>query len=147
MIWDLIQLWDIIWQEAHRMEEQDTESRPVPEADTEPREEREPNCFETHPYAMHCSEGQPTAEDAVGEWMMFNDLDPGNLMDCSPFGEPFGEGVINACDGAPGTSFHCNVRGLDYPISVFACLCCEEDGRTTSYTFRGAHESVNQSRR
>jgi hypothetical protein len=47
-------------------------------------------------------------------------------------------GAIDACNGAPGESFHCNVKPYYDPVakeqkpggvvSVFSCKCCRADG-------------------
>jgi Domain of unknown function (DUF4157) len=118
---------------------------PVP---TRPRDKRE-ECQSTHPYALICSE-MIDLEEVVMSFLLtqgisFTDI---VVIQCQGVGS-FGPGAIDACEGAPGEIWHCRVTIRNQGsgvVSVFGCLCCHEDG-TTDFEWRGAHWSVNLSRR
>jgi hypothetical protein len=101
-------------------------------------------CFEQNPFAVACDFTEMDRDEVVVDFLLRNGLQPEDLQDCTGF-ESHGPGVIDACDGAPGESWHCNVRG-NRVVSVFACLCCGEDGKS-SFVWRGPHWSVFLGRR
>lgn len=125
---------------------------PIPD-ERDPRDE----CLEQNPYALTC-EDYRDMEEVVIEFLDREGYSYEDLGECY-FVEEFPAGVIEACDGAPGERWHCRVLGPPKPdrrgrlkrevigeVSVFGCLCCQEDG-TTSFEWRGAHWSVNLSNR
>ena len=81
----------------------------------------------------------------VVDFLLRNGYGPEDLLGCSGFAS-HGVGEIDACGGAPGESWHCDVRGTERVVSVFSCLCCGEDGKT-SFNWRGPHWSNYQGRR
>jgi hypothetical protein len=122
--------------------------RPTPAPQPAPAPRREPdaqrNCRQQHPYAPPCS-GIFDIEEVAVDFLMRNGYSYSALGDC--YGKSsFAPGVIDACEGAPGESWHCRVNGIANEISIFGCLCCDEDG-TTALEWRGAHWSVNLSGR
>ena len=155
-IWEIVQLWDALWGEAVQEQQAEgvagprpqpgptpgLESWPVPA----PEREREPQerCRGLHPYALVCSDGGELEEVAV-EFLMAQGRAFTDLGDCYGI-ESFSEGTIDACDGSPGERWHCRVNRTPHEISVFGCLCCNKDG-ATGFEWRGAHWSVNLSRR
>jgi hypothetical protein len=108
-------------------------------------EDPQRRCREMHPSALVCDELGISRDEAAVEFLMSEGYDPNDLLDCQGVSS-FGADTIAACDGAPGESWHCNVRGARAPLSIFGCLCCNVDG-TTGWEWRGPHWSVNLSRR
>jgi len=104
------------------------------------KEESRRRCFETVPFAISCEEGFTDPYEAAQDFILnqtnysFEDLG-----DCYPFNS-HGPNKIAACDGAPGVSHHCRINGTSDEISVFGCVCCDEEGNS-GYTWRGAHLS------
>jgi hypothetical protein len=147
-IWEIVQLWDVIWSEASQMQHQEEQGalatqpqpQPQPERERDPRQE----CRRLHPYALNCTDHSNIEEVAI-DFLINQGYDFTDLGDCRGINS-FGPNVIDACDGAPGESWHCRVNGTSDEISIFGCLCCNEDG-TTGFEWRGAHWSVNLSRR
>jgi hypothetical protein len=130
-----------------------TQPQPVPQPKPTPRrEDKREECMRTHPYALLCQEPIDLHE-VVMNFLLEKGFDFTDILDiqCRGVGS-FGPGAIDACVGAPGERWHCRVtarvRGSVQvgEVSVFGCLCCQEDG-TTSFEWRGAHWSVNLSRR
>ncbi|HEX4382597.1 MAG TPA: DUF4157 domain-containing protein [Myxococcales bacterium] len=112
---------------------------------SEEPEQRRRRCQEANPTALACEGSFIDRDEAAVDFLFNQGFDFGDLGECHGVSS-FGSGVINACSGAPGQSWHCQVRGSDVPLSIFGCLCCEADG-TTSYEWLGPHWSDNQSRR
>jgi hypothetical protein len=84
-------------------------------------------------------------DEVVQEFLMNQGFSFTALGDCRGIAS-FGGGVIDACDGAPGERWHCRVNGRSDEVSVFGCLCCDEDG-TSGLDWRAPHWSVNLSKR
>lgn len=154
MIWEMVQLWEVLWEEAHRLE-RETAPAPAPEPGPQPgpgpvpepsprEEERRNDCRTMHPEAVAC-EGFSDIEEVVVDFLMNEGYSYTDLGDCRGI-ESFDAGVIDACDGAPGERWHCRVNGTPHEVSVFGCLCCNEDG-TSGLDWRGPHWSINLSRR
>ena len=125
---------------------------PIPD-ERDPRDE----CLEQNPYALTC-EDYRDMETVVIEFLIEQGYSSNALGKCRFVGA-FPAGVIDACEGAPGERWHCQVLGPPKPdrrgrptrkvigeVSIFGCLCCQEDG-TTSFEWRGAHWSINLSNR
>jgi hypothetical protein len=113
-------------------------------AATSAQEDKTEECRRTHPYALIC-EGYQDREEVVVDFLMNQGYAFDALGDCWGVGS-FEPGAIDACDGAPGERWHCRVKGTADEVSVFGCLCCNEDG-TTGFEWRGPHWSINLSRR
>lgn len=111
-------------------------------ATTEPDEDQDPRrrCFETYPTALACDEIPIDRDEAVVEFLLRNGFSYEDLGDCQGFSS-FSSGEIDACDGAPGEVWHCDVRGSDRPVSIFGCLCCDAEG-ATSFTWQAPHWSI-----
>ena len=124
------------------------ESTPQPQPQPQPKpkpKNPEAECRETHPSALTCSVEQPSRQAAVDDFLARMRVKAHNYTwKRMP---DFGIGEIDACDGAPGERWHCTINGNpNLVVSVFGCLCCQEDGKT-SLAWRGAHWSDNASRR
>lgn len=145
-VWEIVQIWDELTAEAEREAARELDPSPQPQAQPQPGREEEPDndCFERHPYASVC-EGLSDRDEVVIDFLMNNGRSFTDLGDCFGMGS-FGPGAIEACGGAPGERWHCRVNGTSDQVSVFGCLCCDQDG-TTSLDWRGPHWSVNLSRR
>ncbi|MBD0325584.1 MAG: DUF4157 domain-containing protein [Pyrinomonadaceae bacterium] len=105
-------------------------------------EDPKKDCQQRHPYALVCEDYADIEEVAV-EFLMSQGYSYFDLGNCWGVGS-FGSDEIDACDGAPGERWHCSVG--EEELSIFACLCCDEDG-TTSFEWRGAHWSIDLSKR
>lgn len=162
-IYEIIQLWEELWLEAERETqpqpepqtqiqtetqtetETQTQTRPQTQTQTQTRtRDKREDCRRTHPYALIC-EGYQDREEVVVDFLMNEGYDFDALRDCWGL-DSFGPDAIDACDGAPGERWHCSVKGMADEVSVFGCLCCNEDG-TTGLEWRGPHWSINLSRR
>jgi hypothetical protein len=55
----------------------------------------------------------------------------------------FDAGKITECNGAPGETWHCKVKGSKVPVSIFACVCCDDDG-TSGHNWQGPHWSAGK---
>jgi hypothetical protein len=110
--------------------------------DTE--QDRREDCRRMHPYALICDDYRDM-EEVVVELIMRYGYGFEDLGACQGVGS-FGEGAIDACDGAPGERWHCRVNRTSDVVSIFGCLCCQEDG-TTSLVWRGEHWSDYMGRR
>ena len=118
---------------------------PIPRTDPKKKDRRK-ECMEIHPGALQCGPfagGAEAREEAVMMYLLGLGYDFIDMLDihCEKMSD-FGPGVIQACGLAPGESWHCTAklkRG-SVVISIFACLCCAEDG-STSWEWRGAHMS------
>ena len=56
--------------------------------------------------------------------------------------------AVEACNHAPGESWHCTVklkRGTTI-VSLFRCLCCHKDGKS-GHAWRGIHKSPGDMRK
>ncbi|HEY5961454.1 MAG TPA: DUF4157 domain-containing protein, partial [Polyangiaceae bacterium] len=116
----------------------------VPKTSTKTQSERN-RCQDLHPYANVCDYVLADREEVVIAKLMEEGYSYSDLGECKGVGS-FAPGAINACDGAPGERWHCTVKGSNQVISVFGCLCCDEDG-STGTNWRGAHISTNLSKR
>jgi hypothetical protein len=115
-----------------------------PWLETQPKNrDRRKECQELHPHALTCSEYSDRDETVV-EFLMSQGLSHHDLLGCEGVAS-FAPRSIDACDGAPGERWHCSIQGGGV-VSVFACLCCREDG-STSMEWRGPHWSVRLGRR
>jgi len=113
---------------------------PIPKPERPPKEEERRNdCLRTHPSALVCSE-YSNMEESVINFLINQGLSWGDIdLQCE--GETsFPPGVIDACDDAPGESWHCTDRNSGEVVSIFACLCCHEDG-STGWEWRRPHFS------
>lgn len=112
---------------------------------------RQRNCFERNPTALPCEE-EIDIEETVQEFIMRQGYGYESLGECYGMGSV---ASIDACNGAPGTSYHCDVAPYSDPIarttkpggivSIFSCLCCRVDGET-GFEFRGGHWSPGPGR-
>lgn len=143
MIWDIVQLWDIIWSEASQLQNQSS-LETQPQAQTQPQTERDRrrSCHETNPTFLSC-EDEIDKEEILVDFLMREGYSFDDLYDCQGI-DSFSSGAIDACDGAPGERWHCRSGGG--VISIFGCLCCRADG-TVGYEWRRPHWSTNLSRR
>jgi len=124
--------------------QQGPQQAPQPQPQPKPRNP-EQECRELYPYALTCDPGTMDRE-AVAQRFLQREGVNGARLSCSSVAS-FGVGDIDACDGAPGERAHCVVNGnKNRIVSLFGCLCCGLDG-STGYSWRGAHWSVNLSRR
>jgi hypothetical protein len=111
---------------------------PQPRAPEQRPEDQRENCRRTHPYALICDDYRDM-EEVVVEFLMRYGYSFEDLGACQGV-DSFGEGAIDACDSAPGERWHCRVNRTGDVVSIFGCLCCQEDG-TTSLVWRGEHWS------
>jgi hypothetical protein len=141
IIWDIVDLWGELWEEANRRVQPSAGSTPgsapTPAPAPAPREQPDPraNCFEANPGAITCStppiEGEEMRDEIVQNFLFntLDDFDPADLGECGKF-----EDVpsIDQCGGAPGFTHHCEVitRKGRMVVSIFACLCCDQAGNT-----------------
>jgi Domain of unknown function (DUF4157) len=117
-------------------------------SDSPTEQDKRRDCMRDHPYALPCEEEIPLDEQVI-DWIMRQGYGYESLGDCSGQSS-FGPGVISACNGAPGESWHCDVAPYFDPVSrtskpggivsVFSCLCCRADG-TVGYEWRPDHWS------
>jgi hypothetical protein len=117
-------------------------------SDSPTTEEKDPQrkCFERFPTALHC-EDEIGVEEKVQEFIMNRGYGYEALGKCYGMGSV---PAVEACNGAPGESWHCDVAAHNDPIakvslpprvvSIFNCLCCRQDG-TTGLEWRGTHWS------
>jgi hypothetical protein len=106
------------------------------------------DCMRDNPFAIPCGDELPLDEQVV-DWIMRQGYGFESLGDCVGY-DSHGPGVIAACSGAPGETWHCNVEPYHDPISrtskpggivsVFSCLCCRADG-TVGFEWRPDHWS------
>jgi hypothetical protein len=101
-------------------------------------------CQEIHPYAMACDVPVRDREQVVAAFLVQNGYRAEDLERCVHH-DSFLPGRIDDCNGAPGETWHCEVKGMKPPVSVFGCLCCNADG-TTSYQWEGPHISAGGGR-
>jgi Domain of unknown function (DUF4157) len=124
-----------------------TKPTPFPVPRVEPKEkDRRKECMEIHPSALSCGPlagGAEAREEAVMMYLLGLGYDFTDILDihCEKQSD-FGPGVIRDCGLAPGESWHCTakLRRGSVVVSIFGCLCCQEDG-STSWEWRGAHIS------
>jgi hypothetical protein len=115
---------------------------------TDTEDDQRRRCQELNPSAIPCLDEIPM-EEQVQEFLLTHGYGYEALGDCKGMSS-FGPGVIAACNGAPGQSWHCDVNSYYDPIakrrypggvvSVFSCLCCRADG-TTGYEWKPDHWS------
>lgn len=125
-------------------------ARPFPVPRTDPKEkDRRKECMEIHPGALPCGPfagGAEAREEVVMLYLLGLGYDFTDILDihCEKMSD-FGPGVIQACGLAPGESWHCiaKLKRGSVVVSIFACLCCAEDG-STSWEWRGAHISTGK---
>jgi hypothetical protein len=127
--------------QPHAQPEPTPQPEPAPGKQKRPREK----CLEMQPSALTCDDTEADREEVVIAFLLDQGYGFTDLGDCHGY-TSHGPGDIDACDGAPGETWHCNVKGTDQVVSVFACLCCDEAGNT-SYVWRGAHWSQYQGKR
>lgn len=121
-----------------------TLSVPLPAPQTS--RDRRNECRQLHPSALDCDDIASTdIEEVAIDFLVNQGYSFEDLGDCRGI-ESFPSGAIDACMGAPGERWHCRVNRTRYTISIFGCLCCHSDG-STGFQWRGAHWSVNLSRR
>ncbi len=117
-------------------------------SDSPKTDEQDPQrkCFEKFPTALHCA-------DEIGVEEMAQEFIMNRGYGYEALGECYGMGsvpAVEACNGAPGESWHCDVAAYSDPIakvslparvvSIFNCLCCRPDG-STGVEWRGTHWS------
>lgn len=119
----------------------DADATPSPDVDTTTEQDRRRRneCRETHPTALTCT-SLADRDEVVALFLLSQGYDVEDLGECTHF-QSVAAGVIDACDGAPGVIWHCEVKGSSRPVSVFGCLCCNADG-TSSYEWRNPHWSI-----
>jgi hypothetical protein len=115
---------------------------------TSEEQDRRRDCMRDNPYAIPCADELPLDEQVV-EWIMRQGYGFESLGECEGYAS-HGPGVIGACSGAPGETWHCRVHPYVDPISrtskpggvvsVFSCLCCRADG-TVGYEWIPDHWS------
>jgi hypothetical protein len=108
----------------------------------ERRREQE-NCFQMHPGALPCTDFRDR-DEVVVDFLMSQGYPFDALGDCRGM-STFMPETISACGGAPGEVWHCRVNGTPNEVSVFGCLCCDEEG-VTGYEWRGPHWSIHLGR-
>ncbi len=112
-------------------------------------------CQEQNPYALICEEQfEIEPEKIVMNFLKKKGIDPNDVLviSCRKF-TSFGPGEIDACNQAPGESWHCTaitkVPGSPKPymreVSLFRCLCCRADGKT-AYEWKEPHWSPGPAR-
>ena len=115
---------------------------PVPRSEPRrPSPRRRNECLEQNPTFIACDGFRNIYEAAANFLQIQNEID----VDFDALGEcrgrtTFNPNVIEACDHGPGENWHCQVEGAFTPLSIFGCLCCEEDG-TAGHVWRRAHWS------
>ncbi|MCX5205381.1 DUF4157 domain-containing protein [Streptomyces sp. NBC_00237] len=123
---------------------QQAEPTPLPDPATE-RRRRNKKCFDDHPGALFCEEPPRSGIDMRDEILQSFLQDWGFPMDalgeCAPFGKLFETGVINDCGQAPGRRYHCAVSGASRPVTIFECLCCDQEGMS-HYQWSEPHWSL-----
>ena len=113
---------------------------------TREEQDRRRGCFERFPTALPCEEEIPI-EEQVQEFIMNQGYGYESLGNCHAVSSV---AAVDACHGAPGESWHCDVAPYTDPIarvsrpggvvSIFSCLCCRADGGT-GFEWRGQHWS------
>jgi hypothetical protein len=104
------------------------QSEPSPKTKPAPEED----CYTAHPGASECEDFR-SRDDAIRGF-----LGPGasniRIGRCTSMGKFTQEDQIAACLDGPGESWHCDVSFMrngkrqTIVISIFACICCHEDG-------------------
>jgi hypothetical protein len=150
-IWDIVQLWDVIWSEANQIQQQEEGSmQPQAQTRVDERQRRRENCFSNNPGAIPCDEpvfdGDDIRDEVVVEFLYSNGYGFDSLVNCSQVGSPIGLGEIEDCGKAPAIRYHCQVRNTPNIVSIFACLCCDING-DSHFQWSRPHWSINQSRR
>jgi hypothetical protein len=110
----------------------------------QPRRREQENCFQLNPGALPCTESSDR-DEVVVDFLINQGYPFDAIGDCRGVNS-FAPGAISACAGAPGEVWHCRVNGTSDEVSVFGCLCCDEDG-STNHEWRAPHWSVNLTRR
>lgn len=113
---------------------------PVPGDEEEDPPQPDPgNCRDVFPTAMDCDDEYFSPQEAAEDWLRRNVGGPVTSSDigaCEPNSEWFNPG---ACLGAPGFAIHCDVpRARRGYVSVFQCVCCNEDG-SVGTSWAGPH--------
>ena len=110
---------------------------PQPDHQQEPEPNARQRCQEANQTSLTCSDTRTREEVATS---FANDLGISvTSLECEEV-ESFGPGEIGACGLGPGQSWHCRVNDSEFVVSLFACVCCREDG-STSFEWRGPHPS------
>jgi hypothetical protein len=155
-VWEIIQLWDVLWAEAQQAaptsaEEQSQAAPQVPEEENR----RRSRCFAENPGAQICEEpvagsaddrDEVVAEFIDGQARSGRSLSFSDLGDSYEIGSRVGPGVIQDCGYAPAIRFHYRINGISDEVSIFGCLCCDRAGQA-HWQWSRPHWSDNQSRR
>jgi hypothetical protein len=144
-IWEIVQLWEVLWAEANRLQNPEAGETPgaQPQPETQPEPDPRRRCRETNPTFLPCTDSR-TKEDVVTSFANSRGIDVTGL-ECEGQSS-FGAGAIDECAGAPGQSWHCRVNGSEFVVSIFGCFCCQENGEI-GFDWRGPHQSPGQGRR
>jgi len=123
------------------------------DSSTSEKDDRQRNCFANNPFALHCEEQIPL-DEVVIDFIMTQGYGFESLGNCTGVSS-FGASTIDACAGAPGVSFHCDVSRFYDPIanrqfpggivSAFGCTCCDMNGQVGT-EWRGLHWSPGSGR-
>jgi len=142
MVWEIIQLWDTLWREAETQSagERQPEAEQPPQAESEQdiatreRRRRRADCMRRNG-APFCEEPLQTGDEIRDEILVqfllrqtHRDFTPNDLGDCYQVGSQIERCTITDCGLAPAISYHCRVNRYPEEISIFACLCCDENG-------------------
>lgn len=127
---------DDYWKDYERQQQEEPEDI---YGDVQPDPDAQAKCFEYNPHALHCDPERIGLEDEAKNTLLREGVDPSRLGECTQ-DTSFGPQRIDACDGAPGEIWHCDVQGYPRPVSVFGCVCCDEAGQT-ELEWKGGHIS------
>lgn len=123
-IWEIVQLWDVIWTEASQIQVQEQRA---PESQPQPQPEEERNsrqrCLEANPRFQICGDVR-MREDVVTSFANSRGIEVASL-NCEGRGSL---DSISDCNSGPGENWHCTVNDSEFVVSLFGCFCCQEDG-------------------
>jgi hypothetical protein len=100
-------------------------------------------CRETNPDFTDCTPEGSDRDIVLEDWAAKNGFR--NIRNCKQF-DSFPPGKIDACDGAPGVTWHCTATekstGKSVTISIFGCYCCDDQAGSSGLDWRSPHTSI-----
>ncbi|WP_420456549.1 DUF4157 domain-containing protein [Rubrivirga sp.] len=140
-VYDIVRLWDVLWELADQLAASTSSSptpkpvpKPVPDegSDSPPTEPSHENqrdrCVDKTMYVCNEYESSELYRDEIIMQYFHKNVSQDTIIDCSPARIDNYESIVYDCNYQPGWSYHCYVGKHSVPMSIFKCLCCNDDG-------------------
>jgi hypothetical protein len=148
MVWDMIQVWDVLCSEAENLQSDPTKKDAAAEnLSEEERQKKVRDCQSKRPYALICDpEHTLYAKDRGTVFWEDSLLNYLTNFDTTTLGTPYHSSRFNPewCGGGLGEAWHVPVEG-DSEQTIELCECCDHHG-TPAFHIVGKHKSRGERR-